>query len=155
MVTCPLLEEGLPSADVCSWAWTEKLFWQREHWGGLAKRLKAPGLPESFAAACLAAWRGDLLGKPGPSKYFSVSPLMLKSQESFSSWPWHVRFIGGPWKMCCCGEKWTWPPFLLSDTLVAWWEAVIVLQAGHGLWPLVCSAQNTDDWKHLIFLFCK
>lgn len=66
-----------------SWAWTEKLFLRREPWGGLAKRSKAPGVPESFAAACLAIWGGDLLGKPGPSEYFSVSPLILMSQESF------------------------------------------------------------------------
>lgn len=81
-VTCPALAESLPSAAVCAWAWTEKLLW-REPWGGLVKRSKAPGLPGSFSPACLAIWGGDLLGKPGPSKYFSVSPLILKSQESF------------------------------------------------------------------------
>lgn len=104
---------------------------------------------------CLAVWRGDLLGKPGPSKYFSVSPLILSLRKAFFHGLGVSVFIEEPWKICCCGEKWTWPPSLLSDTWVAWWEAMTVLQAVHGLWPLLCSAQTTDDWKCLIFLSCK
>lgn len=47
------------------------------------KRWRAPGLPEILASLGLAVWSGDVLGKPGPSEYFSVSPLILESQESF------------------------------------------------------------------------
>lgn len=41
---------------------------------------------------------------------------------------------------------------LLSDTQIVCWEAVTVLQTGHGLWPVVSSAQTADDWKCLVFL---
>lgn len=120
------------------------------------KSLKAPGLPENFA--CLALCRGDLLGKPGPSEHFSVSPLSLKSEESCFFFFFLLHgFLAHRFYRRTLENVLLWGKMDLAAVppRVAWWEAVAALQTGHGLWPLVCSAQAIDDWKHLIFLPCK